>query len=218
MDRQLKIMIVDDHEMFREGLKFLLGEMPEIIFAGEAGDGKQFLKLLDEKQPDIVLMDISMPEMDGIEATRQAIKKYLDLRIIALTMFGEENYYYQMIKAGAKGFVLKKSGRLELINAIETVVKGDFYFSNDLLISILSEQDSEKLVAPDKVNAFKFTTREKQILGLLVRGFSPVQIASELDISHRTVEVHKTRLFNKTGIRNTSNLILAAIRNKWIEM
>jgi len=217
MRRQIELIIVDDHQMFREGLKFLVQEIPGIVMIGEAENGRQFLALLDEKKPDLVLMDISMPEMDGIEATRQALIKYPDLKIIALTMFGEENYYYQMIQAGAKGFVLKKSGTMELKSAIETVMKGEFFFSNDLLISIVSEQDREKLLISDKMGEIKFTKREKQILNLLIHGFSTAHIASELNISQRTVEAHKARLFNKTGIRNTSNLILAAIRNNWIE-
>ncbi len=217
MERRIQLMIVDDHQMFREGLKFLLQEFTGTILMGEAENGKQFLNLLDDKKPDLVLMDISMPEMDGIEATRQALMKYPDLKIIALTMFGEENYYYQMIQAGAKGFVLKKSGSLELKNAIDTVMKGEFFFSNDLLISIVSEQDREKLLISDMMGDLKFTEREKQILNLLIHGFSTGQIASELNISQRTVEAHKSRLFDKTGIRNTSNLILAAIRNKWAD-
>lgn len=218
MERHIELMIVDDHQMFREGLKFLLQEIPRILLIGEAENGNQFLNLLEEKKPDIVLMDISMPEMDGIEATRQALMKCPDLKIIALTMFGEENYYYQMIQAGAKGFVLKKSGSLELKSAIETVMKGEFFFSNDLLISIVSEQDREKLLIPEKMDELRFTKREKQILNLLIHGFSTGHIASELHISQRTVEAHKTRLFDKTGIRNTSNLILAAIRNNWTDL
>ncbi len=210
-------MIVDDHQMFREGLKFLLQEIPGIIMIGEAENGKQFLELLNDKKPDLVLMDISMPEMDGVVATRQALLKYPDLKIIALTMFGEENYYYQMINAGAKGFVLKKSGSMELKNAIETVMRGEFFFSNELLISIVSEQDRKKLLITEMTGELKFTKREKQILKLLIHGFSTGHIASELNISQRTVEAHKSRLFDKTGIRNTSNLILAAIRNKWTE-
>jgi len=217
MERNIELIIVDDHQMFREGLKFLLQEIRGILLIGEAENGNQFLKLLEEKMPDIVLMDISMPEMDGIEATRQALMKYPDLKIIALTMFGEENYYYQMIQAGAKGFILKRSGSQELKSAIETVMKGEFFYSNDLLISIVSEQDREKLLIPEKMGELKFTKREKQILDLLIHGFSTGHIASELNISQRTVEAHKSRLFDKTGIRNTSNLILAAIRNKWAE-
>ena len=171
MERHIELMIVDDHQMFREGLKFLLQEVPGTNLMGEAENGKQFLNLLENKKPDLVLMDISMPEMDGIEATRQALMKYPDLKIIALTMFGEENYYYQMIQAGAKGFVLKKSGSPELKSAIETVMKGEFFFSNDLLISIISEQDREKLLIPEKIGELKFSKREKQILNLLIRGF-----------------------------------------------
>jgi DNA-binding NarL/FixJ family response regulator len=215
MERQIKIVIVDDHLMFREGLKFLLQDASGFILAGEAENGKHFLKLLDDIRPDVALMDISMPEMDGIKATRQALLKYPDMKIIALTMFGEENYYYQMIQAGARGFVLKKSGRSELIDAIEKVIKGEFYFSNDLLISIASKKDRKDLLISDKMEEITFTKREKQILNLLVHGFSTSHIAVELNISHRTVEGHKTRLFDKTGIRNTPGLILAAIRNNW---
>lgn len=213
----IRLMIVDDHQMFREGLKFLLKEIPWIRLSGEAENGKQFLELIKEVKTDIVLMDISMPEMDGIEASRLAIKKYPGLKIIALTMFGEEHYYYEMIKAGARGFVLKKSGSRELISAIEKVLNGEFYFSNDLLVSLIGKIDKEELAAGQSAENIKFTTREKQILNLLIYGFSSRQIAAELKISQRTVEVHKSKLFNKTGIRSTPNLILAAIRNNWFQ-
>lgn len=215
MERQIKLVIVDDHQMFREGLKFLLQDASGIILAGEAGNGKQFLKLLEDVRPDVALMDISMPEMDGIEATQQALIMYPEMKIIALTMFGEEDYYYQMIQAGAKGFVLKKSGKSELIDAIEKVVEGGFYFSSQLLIRIVNTKEREELLISDNMDQILFTKREKQILNLLIRGFSTNHIAVELNISQRTVEGHKTRLFDKTGIRNTSGLILAAIRNNW---
>lgn len=206
---------MDDHQLFREGLKFLLKEVPWIILSGEAENGKQFMELIKDVKTDIVLMDVSMPEMDGIEASRLALKKYPGLKIIALTMFGEEHYYYQMIKAGARGFVLKKSGSQELIDAIEKVLKGEFYFSNDLLVNIIDKLDKEEISVVQSGDKIKFTEREKQILNLLIYGFSSRQIAAELKISQRTVEVHKSKLFNKTGIRSTPNLILAAIRNNW---
>ncbi len=215
MERNIKLMIVDDHQIFREGLKFLLRETSGIVVTGEAENGIVFLKLLDDTYPDVVLMDISMPEMDGIEATRQALLKYPEIKIIALTMFGEENYYFQMIQAGARGFVLKESGSSELIHAIEKVIEGEFYFSNELLVSIASKKDEEKILISDRMDELKFTKREKEILDLLIRGFSTTHIAVELNISQRTVEGHKTRLFDKTGIRSTSGLILAAIRNNW---
>jgi DNA-binding NarL/FixJ family response regulator len=128
-----KIIIVDDHDMFREGVKVLLGKSQKVEFIGEASNGEEFLRTLGNKQPDVVLMDISMPVMDGIEATRQAMHQNPNLKILALSMFGEEEYYYKMIQAGVHGFVMKSSGINELEHAIEEVARGASFFSPELL-------------------------------------------------------------------------------------
>lgn len=207
-----KIAIVDDHKMFREGLRFLLSEIPNISVISESKSGKEFIETIDPNNlPDIVLMDISMPEMNGIEATKLAIQKYPFLNVVALTMFGEEDYYYQMIHSGAKGFLLKESGSRELEEAITTVLKGDNYFSMTLLKTLIVSLNEKK-----KEPSVELTERETEILQLICTGLSAKEIANELKISPRTVENHKANLFEKTDTQNTSSLIMVAIKKKLV--
>ncbi len=212
-DNKKKIAIVDDHKMFREGLRFLLSEIPNVEVVSESKSGKEFIESLEHGRPDVVLMDISMPEMNGIEATRIANEKYPDLNIVALTMFGEEDYYYQMIHAGAKGFLLKESGSRELEEAIRTVVNGDSYFSMTLLKTLIVSLNEKK-----KEPKIELTNRENEILQLICTGLSAKEIANELKISPRTVESHKAKLFEKTETQNTSALIMTAIKKKLVSI
>ena len=212
-----KLILVDDHKMFREGLRFLLAELPQVQILAEAENGKEFLNLLNDHQPDLVLMDINMPEMDGVEATKLALERYPEMRIIALTMFGEEDYYYKMIHAGARGFLLKESGSSELEMAIRAVMQGKDYFSVDLLKNLVISLGKEaQNIAIEGRQIDNLTTREVEILRLLCTGLSAKEIASELNISPRTVETHKARLFEKTHTQNTTSLIMTAIRHKLI--
>jgi DNA-binding NarL/FixJ family response regulator len=136
MDK-IRIIIADDHQLFRNGLKILLDAFPEFEITGEASNGEEFLKLISNTPADIALMDINMPEMDGIEATRRGLKICPDLDIIALSMYGEEDYYYKMVDAGAKGFLVKDSDISEVKEAILTVKKGGSYFSQELLYHVI---------------------------------------------------------------------------------
>ncbi len=217
--KKIKIAIVDDHNLFREGLAFLLSQSKEIDIIGEASNGYEFLKLLDFKLPDIVLMDIAMPEMDGIEATRIALEKYPELKIIALSMFEDQEYYYKMIHAGAHGFILKKSTGAELFKAIKDVMSGENYFSKELLKSIIINMpDKRTFKFEGDINLSDFTKREFEILRLLCTGLSSIEIADKLFISKKTVEGHKANLFLKTGLKNTISLVMYAIKNKLIEV
>lgn len=219
MDKKIKIILVDDHKMFREGLHFLISKLKTAKVIAEAENGEQFLQLLKSHAPDIVLMDINMPLMNGIEATEIAVTQNPDLKVIALSMNGDENYYYKMIHAGAKGFVLKQAGSEELEVAIETVMAGNDYFSPELLKNIIINMGkaniSEKRLAPQTI---KLTEREQETLELICSGFSTKEIGDKLFISPRTVEGHKARIMEKLGATNTSNLIILAIKNKLIDL
>lgn len=136
---KIRIIITDDHQLFRNGLKILLNAFPEFEVTGEASNGEEFLRVLKESPADVALMDINMPEMDGIEATRKGLKLCPDIDIIALSMYGEEEYYYKMVDAGAKGFVLKDSDISEVKEAILTVIKGGSYFSQELLYHVIQK-------------------------------------------------------------------------------
>ena len=219
MQKKIKIIIVDDHKMFREALSFLLSRSKHIDIIDEAENGIQFLDILENRKPDIVLMDINMPEMDGIEATEKAVQKYPDIKIITLSMNGDEAYYYKMIHAGVRGFVLKQSGSNELEEAIKTVMNGKEYFSQELLKNvIISFGKYNQIVNKKETFRIKLTKREAEILKLVCTGFSSKEIAKKLFISPRTVENHRTKLIDKTNAKNTSDMIMIAIKNKLIEM
>jgi DNA-binding NarL/FixJ family response regulator len=213
MDK-IKIIITDDHQLFRNGLKILLNAFPEFEVTGEASNGEEFLKILNHTNADIALMDINMPDMDGIEATRKGLKIRPEIDIIALSMYGEEEYYYKMVDAGAKGFLLKDSDISEVKEAILTVKKGGSYFSQELLYHVIQKIKHRE----HESKSANLSKREKEILVKICEGLSNQEIADTLFISKRTVDKHRANLLGKTNSKNTASLILFAIRNKLIEI
>ncbi|MPQ45396.1 response regulator [Marinifilum sp. N1E240] len=211
---EYKVIIVDDHKMFRSGLQFLLSNVPNIKVIGEASNGVEFLEMAKKEPIDIALMDINMPEMNGIDATKAAMEKYPDLKVIVLSMHGEEEYYDQMLDAGVKGFLLKNSGADELIAALEAVMSGKSYFSQELLVDILDKKRLQKL----RTDIVKLSQRELEVLKLICDGYSNAEIAEELFISHRTVDRHRANLLSKTGCKNSTSLVMYAVKNKIIEI
>jgi len=213
-DEKIKVFIVDDHDMFRQGVKTLLNSTNRIEVVGEAINGKDFIEKFVHHQPDVVLMDIAMPELDGIEATALAKEKNPDLKILALTMFGEEKYYYQMIQKGIKGFVLKSSGISELLKAIETVAEGNNYFSNELLVKLI-----QKVGGQNKSDeSTTLTPRESEVLKWIALGYSNEEIAEKLHVSVATIRTHRNNLLHKTGCKNSASLVMWAIKNRVIEL
>ena len=211
---KIRIIITDDHQLFRNGLKILLNAFPEFEVIGEASNGEEFLKILKNTQADVVLMDINMPEMDGIEATRKGLKLCPAINIIALSMYGEEEYYYKMVDAGAKGFLLKDSDISEVKEAILTVRKGGSYFSQELLYNVIQKIQHRE----HESKSANLSKREMEILLKICEGLSNQEIAETLFISKRTVDKHRANLLGKTNSKNTASLILFAIRNKLIQI
>jgi DNA-binding NarL/FixJ family response regulator len=211
---KIRIIITDDHQLFRNGLKILLNAYPEFEVVGEASNGEEFLKILKNTKADIVLMDIDMPEMDGIEATRKGLKISPEINVIALSMYGEEEYYYKMVDAGSKGFLLKDSDISEVKEAIITVNKGGNYFSQELLYHVIQKIKHRE----HESKSANLSKRETEILFKICEGFSNQEIADSLFISKRTVDKHRANLLGKTNSKNTASLILFAIRNKLIEI
>lgn len=209
-----EIILVDDHEIFRNGLKMVLGKLKYCKVVAEASNGELFLELLKEHKPDIVLMDIEMPVMNGIEATKNALKIYPDLKIIALTMFNEDEYIQSMIDAGVKGFLLKNINKETLDKAVQMVLNGGNYYSEELF-DFFTKQVT-KVADKSKVDIIKLTRREKEILQLVCEGLNNKEIAEILFVSERTVVGHKTNLLSKTGCKNTGSLISYAIKNKLV--
>jgi DNA-binding NarL/FixJ family response regulator len=212
---KIKIVLVDDHQMFREGLKFVLKQIGEFDIIGEASNGEEYLKLLEVEQPDVVLMDIGMPVMDGIEATEKTSEKYPEIDVIALSMFSDQEYYHKMVAAGVKGFLIKEAGVDELEKAIKSVHKGNPYFSQELLRNIIVNISNPKVSSKDP---FQLTKREEEVLQMICKGFTTKEISDLLFISQKTVEGHKTNLLSKTNSKNTINLMLYAFKNKLVEV
>ena len=210
------IVLVDDHQIFRSSLKSLISNEKIGVIIGESSNGKEFLQLLETNIPDLVLMDIDMPVMDGSEATRIAVEKIPDIKILALSMFGDENHYYKMVNAGVKGFLLKTSDIKELENAIIKVTSGENYFSNELLRKIINDFGKNSFSHnPEKS---LLTEREMDVMKLICNGLTNEEIAEKLHISSKTVKGHRANLLAKTESKNTPSMIIYAIKNKLIEI
>lgn len=208
-----KLLIVEDHAIFREGLKRVIEDMDGVELIGEAENGAQFLEILKKKMPDVVLMDIKMPIMDGVEATEKALALYPKLKIIILTMFGEEEFLYSLIQKGIAGFMLKTARILEIERAIQMVSEGKQYYSseiNGMLVKRLRQISSNEIES--------LSGRETEVLSLICKGYSTVQIADKLCASKRTIEGYKARLLEKTGQPSTLNLVIFALRNKLVSL
>lgn len=212
----LQIALVDDHTLFRNGLKLLLGNSPRYNVMLEASNGKDFVdNLTVGNAPDVVLMDISMPVMNGIEATAAAVAKVPGLKIIALSMFGEEDYYYEMINAGAKGFLLKNSDIKEVTEAIEQVAAGNNYFAPEVLYNVIKRFNPHREA---ELESTTLSRREHQVLQGICKGLSNQEIADTLFLSKRTIDKHRSNLLSKTNSKNTAELIMYAIKNKLISI
>jgi len=210
----LSIMIVDDHKLFRDGLKLLLKSQSFICDIYEASNGIEFLDLLPKLNPDIVIMDISMPEMNGIEATKRAIEMVPSLKIIALSMYADEEYYSNMISAGAKAFLLKNADIEEVRNAILSVCEGKNYFSQEIMYNLVKNIHQVKKVA----NTPDLTEREIEILYCICKGLSNQEIGDKLFISKRTVDKHRANILEKTANNNTASLVIWAIKNGIVKL
>ncbi len=215
MKRKLRILIVEDQHIFRKGLILLLKEIPGVEIFGEASNGQEFLEMIQDERPDIVMMDIQMPVMNGIEATKKAIELYPSLRIVAISMFGDEEYLVSMLEAGIKGFLLKTVDEYELSKAIELVADNKNYFSDELLPVLTNSLVNRKTrsESPEPELREELTKREIEVLNLICKGFTIKEIADQLFISQRTVDGHKANLFRKTGVDSSVKLVTFAIKN-----
>jgi DNA-binding NarL/FixJ family response regulator len=216
-DSKIKLFLVDDHDIVRDGLKSLLSNSTEIDIIGEASNAAQFFESLKNRIPDILLLDISLPDMSGIEIAKRLNETNPEIGILILSMFTDEDFIINSIKVGARGYLPKNSKKEELIKAITTVFNGGEYYP----VSI------SEIVAKSYINQMKnksislvelLTEREKEIMHLVVDGFSNNEIADKLFISVRTVETHKSRILQKLDLKSTVDLVKFAIKNKIIEV
>lgn len=209
---KIKLFLVDDHKMIREGLKNFLTENDDFQIVAEAENGIDCLNQLENIEVDIVLTDLNMPEMDGLELTKAIKEKYVDLKIIALTMMGESQHIKQMLAEGAMGYLLKDCSEEQLITAIKSVYNGGTYYSPEVTNIILNNIRKVKPVTTSKVvMEMPLTEREKEVLHLILKEQTNKEIAETLFVSVRTVDAHKRNLLDKTGSKNVAGLVLYAI-------
>lgn len=212
----VRIALVDDHTLFRRGLKMLLASCPDFEVVAEASSGEEFLELLDAARPDVVFMDYSMGGINGAETTERALVGVPDLKVISLTMFGDNAYYSRMAAAGAKGFLLKDSEFDEVVDAVNTVCDGGTYFSALLLESISQSLRVTQSAGSDGQDAL--SDREIEILVGICQGLSTQEIADKHFISKRTVDKHRANILEKSGCKNTASLVVYAIKNGLVEV
>lgn len=214
MKKEIRLMIVDDHKMIRDGIKLMLKGNPEIIVMAEADNGLEAVKYIDNNptEVDVILMDISMPKLNGIAATKDIKGNHKNVNVLAITMHLEESYITDMMKAGASGYILKESGKEELIEAILKVADNKLYFSSDVSSVIIGNMidDSGK----NQVKSL-ISDREKEVIKYVAQGISNAEIGAVMCLSSRTIESHRRNILQKLDLKNTAELISYAIKNKW---
>jgi DNA-binding NarL/FixJ family response regulator len=205
-----KVLLADDHTIVREGLLSLLHEQQDIVVVGAAENGHEAVEKARRTFPDVVIMDIAMPLLNGIEATRQLTRLVPQTKVIVLTMYVDEEYVLRALQAGVRGYLLKRAAASELLQAIRAVTRGDFYLSSDISRVVV-----ERFLAsddPGAEEAVALSDRERQILQLVAEGYTNRQISTALGITPKTVDTHRTRLMAKLDIHDTPGLVRYAIR------
>lgn len=212
MSSPIRVLLAEDHTIVREGLKALLEDQPEVEIVGEASDGKLAVEKAEALRPDVVVMDLSMPGLNGVDATRQIRKAHPDTRVLVLSMYSTEDYVRPAIRAGAGGFLLKGSGLTDLVAAIKAVASGNAFFSPEVAKIVLQDsQRAETHGVDDRVGA-ELTPREREVLRLVAEGNSSPEIAKLLGLSVKTVEGHRGRIMAKLDTHNVAGLVRHAIR------
>jgi len=211
MKNIISLVIADDHEIFRDGLTLMLSKHDTVMLVGQAGDGQELLRLVEEEKPDIVLTDIKMPGLDGISATRLLLQQYPQLKIIALSMFEEEDLIVEMLEAGARGYLLKNADKKEIMEAILTVYEGNIFYCKHTSARLASLIVKSKF-DPKKIRPEDFTEREMEIIRLICRQHTAQEIGERLFISKRTVEGYRTRILEKMEAKNTAGVVVFALK------
>jgi DNA-binding NarL/FixJ family response regulator len=210
----IRIVIADDHEIFREGFKLLLRNQQVIELVGEADNGRELLAIVANHQPDVVITDIKMPGIDGIEACKKIKREFPNIQVIALSMFNEDSLIMDMLEAGAKGYLLKNTNKEELIKAVQAVYEGSNYYS------LATSNRLANMIAESKYNPYrnqpvkKLTPREKEIIQLICQQFSSKEIAATLGLSLRTIEDYREKIQKKIEARNSIGIVLYAIKHE----
>lgn len=210
----IKVVIADDHEIFLSGLKLLISELPELQFSGEATNGKDLIDIVKLRQPDVVITDVKMPIMDGIEATKEIKNLLPDIGVIALTMFNEDELVIEMLEAGARGYLLKNTNKNELLTAVKAVKDKSYYHCSATSEKLI------QLIAESKFNPYKnklkpkFSPRELEVMKLICKEYTNKEMAAAMNLSIRTIESYKENIQEKIGAKNAIGIAVYAVKNK----
>lgn len=214
---KINVVIADDHEIVRDGIIAMLEDYDDIRVIGEAESGEKVVELCEDdedREIDLIIMDLNMGEMGGIKATRKIKERFPDIKILALTMMKDEQQIREMTEAGASGYIFKNSGVEELVEAIHKVMDGELYFSDEAVYSIITRNKEEDKKQPARET--DLTDRELEVLELICREYTNPEIAEKLHISVRTVDAHRRNLLQKTGARNTAGLVRYAMKHNLV--
>lgn len=219
MKEKIKIVIAEDHTIVRAGIKTLLESLYNVEVVGEAADGRKAIEVIKKCKPDLVLMDINMPELNGLDAAAILVKEQPDVKIVILSMYANEEYVKQALRAGAVGYLLKDSALTEIEIVIDAVLKGDIYLSPAVSRRVVDElliMDSKNKSKKNENLFLDLTQRQREILQLIVEGYSTKEIAYKLNVSAKTVEAHRANIMDRIGVHDIPGLVKYAIRNKLI--
>jgi len=209
---KIRVLLADDHTLFREGIRLLLGRQSDMEVVGEAADGREAVELAHGLQPNVVLMDIGMPRMNGLEATRVIHTQDPNVRILVLTMLGTDDYFFRMLEAGASGYLLKEAASTDLLSAIRSVHKGEMFFYPSLAKRLAQEYLRWVSSGEERSSYDSLTEREKEVLRLIGQGHTNQEIADILCLSVNTVQTHRTHIMNKLNLHSRAELMKYAVR------
>ena len=215
--KRIAVLLVDDHTVVRQGLRALLESEGDLKVVGEAENGRQAVRLAKKLLPDVVVMDVAMPVLNGIEATRQIAKDLPSTKVLGLTSYGDDEYVTQLMQAGASGFLIKQTAADDLLKAIRQVKEGKKYFSPSIAKRLRDPKGELLANGHHAAKAGELTSRESEVLQLIAEGFANKQVAAELSISIKTVEKHRQQVMNKLNIHDVAGLTRYAISKGWVE-
>ncbi|PYT04633.1 MAG: DNA-binding response regulator [Acidobacteria bacterium] len=213
--KPISILLVDDHPLVRAGIRTLLEKLPEVVVTGEATDGREALRMIREHPPNIVLMDIAMPGLNGLDATKRISAEFPGVLVVVLSMYTDQEYVRQAVEAGAAGYLVKGSAAAELEDAITTVARGEKYFTPAVTTQIVEARPGQ---SGDRASIERLTPRQREILKLIAERHNTKEIAQVLSISIKTVETHRSQLMDRLGIHDVPGLVRFAIRTGLVSL
>lgn len=218
MNQKIGILIADDHTLLRSGIRALLEDEPDMVIVGEANDGREAVRLAAQLKPNVILMDIAMPLLNGLEATRQIKREHPEINVLVLTMYDHEEYFRQMLEVGASGYIIKKAAASELVAAIRAAHNGEAVLSPAITRLLLEDYLNRDSLTKEEEDPNALSSRESEVLQLIAEGKTSREIAEILHLSVKTVQSHRTNLMQKLGLHDRGDLIKYAIQKKIIEL